>query len=233
MDISFLFPGVQVLRQTQYPQQLTLYLGSTITAASCPTCQTSSTRVHGNFWRYPRDLSWAGQSLRVWLRVRRFDCLHPTCSRATFCESFAQWLLPYAHRTQRLKGVQAQIGVQIGGEVGALILGIQGNPGSATTILRAVKALELPEQYSPRVLGVDDWAFKKGRVYGTLLVDLERHQVIDLLQTAVPRLCRLGSRNTLVSRSSRETAIVTTAEPSARPLPKPCRSRIVFTCSRI
>jgi len=57
----------------------------------------------------------------------------------------------------------------------------QGHPISADTVLRAIKALKLPEYSTPRVLGVDDWAFKKGRVYGTILVDLERHQVIDLL----------------------------------------------------
>ena len=33
---------------------------------------------------------------------------------------------------------------------------------------------------TPRCLGVDDWALKKGHTYGTLLCDLERQQVIEL-----------------------------------------------------
>jgi len=52
---------------------------------------------------------------------------------------------------------------------------------SGDTILRLVRRLPLPRRPTPRVLGVDDWAIRKGRIYGTVLVDLERRRVVDLL----------------------------------------------------
>jgi hypothetical protein len=54
-------------------------------------------------------------------------------------------------------------------------------PASADTVLRLIKATPLPDQPVPRVVGVDDWAKRKGSNYGTIIVDLERHRVVDLL----------------------------------------------------
>jgi len=181
MDVSRFFPGLTLLRQTQHVQGMTLYLASRISSSCCPHCHTPSDRVHGYYWRYPQDLSWVGESVRVWLRVKRFDCCHPACRRATFSENFSTFLGLHAHRTQRLKAQQGQMGIHVGGEMGATLLNGQNTPSSADSILRTVKALELPQHPTPRVLGVDDWAFRKGLHYGTILVDLEKKQVVDLL----------------------------------------------------
>jgi hypothetical protein len=54
-------------------------------------------------------------------------------------------------------------------------------PASADTVLRLVRRMPLPEPEPPRVVAVDDWAKRRGRTYGTIVVDLERRQVIDLL----------------------------------------------------
>jgi len=181
MNISQLFPGLTLLRQTQHAQGMTLYLGSQISTACCPVCHTPSERVHGYYWRYPQDLSWAGESVRVWLRVKRFDCCHPACRKATFSENFSTFLAPYAHRTGRLKTQQGVVGLSVGGEMGTGLLIRQNTPSSADSLLRTIKALELPQHPTPRVLGVDDWAFRKGQHYGTILVNLERKRVVDLL----------------------------------------------------
>ena len=181
MDVSHLFPGLTLLRQTQQAQSMTLYLASQIATACCPVCHTPSDRVHGYYWRYPQDLSWAGEATRVWLRVKRFDCCHPACRKATFSENFSTFLAPHAHRTGRLKTQQGVVGLYVGGEMGCTLLAQQNTPSSADSVLRTVKALELPQHPTPRVLGVDDWAFCKGQHYGTILVDLEKRRVVDLL----------------------------------------------------
>ena len=137
--------------------------------------------MHGYYWHYPRDLSWVGEATRVWVRVKRFDCCHPACRKATISENFSTFLAPHAHRTGRLKTQQGQMGRYVGGGMGATLFNGQNTPSSADSVSRTVKALELPQHPTPRVLGVDDWAFRKGHHYGTVLVYLERKRVVDLL----------------------------------------------------
>lgn len=88
---------------------------------------------------------------------------------------------PRAQRTDRLATAQGRVGVAMGGNAGARMLQQIGMPTSADTVLRLVRRLPLPRRPAPRVLGVDDWARRKGQTYGTILVDLERHRVVDLL----------------------------------------------------
>jgi AcrR family transcriptional regulator len=52
---------------------------------------------------------------------------------------------------------------------------------SPDTLLRRVKRLKDESASPPRVVGIDDWAWRKGQRYGTIVVDLERSDVIDLL----------------------------------------------------
>lgn len=113
--------------------------------------------------------------------MRRFRCVNPLCFRRTFVEDLPGLLPRYARRTVRLQGVQAAVGVALGGEASSRLLPELGMPVSADTVLRDVRRVPLVGGPTSRVLGVDDWALRKGRTYGTILVDLERHAVVDLL----------------------------------------------------
>jgi transposase len=115
------------------------------------------------------------------LRVRRFLCPNVACKRRTFSEPLRGLVAPHARRTRRLAAAQGRVAVATGGEAGARLLGHLGMPASPSTLLRLVRRLPLPARSRPRALGVDDWAIRKGRTYGTILVDLERHRVVDLL----------------------------------------------------
>lgn len=114
------------------------------------------------------------------LRVRRFRCNNATCCRVTFVESLADWLPTYARCTARVRQLVTEVGLELGGEAGRRILRYFRVSVSGDTILRRVRQAVPPTFPSPRVIGVDDWALKKGRSYGTMVVDLETHRVIDL-----------------------------------------------------
>jgi transposase len=119
--------------------------------------------------------------VRLQLNVRRFFCDNPACQQRTFVERLPGVVRSCARRTTRLADIQRQIGLALGGEAGARSALRQAMPVSADTLLRLASHTELAPAAIPKVLGVDDWAWKKGQTYGTILVDLEQHCVVDLL----------------------------------------------------
>jgi hypothetical protein len=122
-----------------------------------------------------------GREVRLEVRVRRFVCRNAVCPRRTFAERLSVLLPPRARRTRRLADAQCKVGIALGGEAGARLLSVLGMPTSPDTLLRLVRRTPLPARPAPPVLGVDDWALKKGRKYGTILVDLGNRRVVDLL----------------------------------------------------
>lgn len=147
----------------------------------CPDCGKISRAVHSRYHRCPADLPSLGRAVRVSLCVRRFYCRNVACPRQTFAERVSQLVAPFARRTCRLAEAQGRTGAALGGEAGARLLSRLSMPASADTVLRLLNQLPLPLQTELRVLGVDDWAMRKGRSYGTILVDLEQRRVVDLL----------------------------------------------------
>src|SRR5215210_1815366 len=146
----------------------------------CPLCGRGSSRVHSRYARTVSDLPWHGISVELEVRARRFFCDEPSCERKIFCER-----LPYvaarARKTDRLEEALLAIALELGGRAGARLALELGIIAARDTLLRRIKAAPLPEVGKVRVLGVDDFAFKKGSTYGTILVNLEDHKVVDLL----------------------------------------------------
>jgi len=154
--------------------------GSGARRCICPLCGHGSSRVHSRYVRTVSDLPWHGICVTFKVRARRFFCEESSCERKIFCERLEE-VAARARKTSRLEEALLAIALELGGRAGARLALDLGIVAARDTLLRRIKGAPLPEVGKVRVLGVDDFAFKKGSTYGTILVNLEDRKVVDLL----------------------------------------------------
>src|SRR6266496_6395490 len=169
------------ISQVTVVNEITITLRTILPTATCPCCGTISKRVQSRYSRTLHDLPMSGRLVRLIVEVRRFFCKKSTCARKIFAEQLPALCHPHAQRTKRLQEALCRLGLAVGGQAGEDIGSEQGLSGSRDTILRLVRKFELPAAQEPRVIGLDDWAWKRRHRYGTLICDLEQNRPIDLL----------------------------------------------------
>jgi transposase len=174
-------PGLEILTTTTVDNLLRVEVASTRSHSRCPLCFHSATRIHSRYTRVVADVPCAGFQVQLVLQVRKFFCDTPECPRKIFTERLSVFVQPWARMTTRLSQMLQALGLATCGELGTRLAGRLGIHTSPTTLLRRVMALPTAPPGPVSILGIDDWSFRRGRKFGTILVDLEAHQVIDLL----------------------------------------------------
>ena len=149
--------------------------------APCPDCRRRTRRVHSRYRRTVRDLPCGGVAVVLHLHVRRFICRNRRCPRRIFCERLPNLVKRHGRLTSRLEGALQHLGMALGGEAGARLAARLAMPVSPAGLRQLVRRNPTPDVPAGPILGIDDWARRKGRTYGTIVVDLEARRPVDLL----------------------------------------------------
>ncbi len=173
--------GLRLEHTTIREHTVMLTLRTTIPAAACPVCTIQSFAVHSRYTRTVMDLPWGGYRVRLLLHVRKFFCRQRACARRIFTERLPTVVAPHARTTVRLQELLRLLAFALGGEAGARLSARLGMGTSPANLIALIRNTPVPSRPTPAVLGVDDWAKRKGVSYGTILVDLEARRVVDVL----------------------------------------------------
>jgi len=173
--------GLAIQSVTTTSGQIRVVVASTAEQAPCPLCYTPSSQLHSHYWRQLADVPCGGRRVVLRVRSHKWRCVHLACPRRVFAERLTPLARAWAHMTNRLATSLQAIGLAANGQEGARLAHQVGMHTSPTTVLNRIKTLPDPFMPPPEEIGLDEWSYRRGKRFGTIIVDLQRHRVLDLL----------------------------------------------------
>lgn len=184
MHANMIFPQpdvFNVISVNHESDEVHIYVSSKQTNCLCPGCRLASLKVYSYYSRVFKDLPVLGNKVRLFLKARKFYCQEQQCPVKVFTERFVDHFSPYKRRTVRFNKACLKLILETSGKAAERIALDWGMDISDTSLLRLISEIPVPKISTPYALGVDDWAYKKGHRYGTVLVNLESRKIIDIL----------------------------------------------------
>lgn len=175
--------SLQLIKVNEDEHTIVIHLKSITFACGCPQCQVTSTHYHGTHRRTVQDLPILGKNVQLKITTHEYECLNSACSVSTFSETFVHFLDAHSRMTERCQSFICALALETSAEGCAKICHQMGLSISGDTVIRLLlsKFNEQDKVIFGDTIGIDDFAFKKGRTYGTILVDGATHLPIDLL----------------------------------------------------
>src|SRR6266849_4893576 len=173
--------GMQIDQIQITEEGLIITVVATSPASGCPLCSELSLSIHSHYRRVLRDVPCAGRRVQLVLTMRKFYCRNPLCERKVFTERLPAFVEPWARMTIRYCEQITSIGLATCGKGGTRLAARLGIQTTRQTILRRIMALPDSSAGVILFLGIDDFSFRRGCRFGTILVNLESRRVVDLL----------------------------------------------------
>ena len=151
----------------------------------CTCCGKSSKSVHSSYTRKLTDLSVTGRAVKIILKVRKFRCRNSRCSQTVFSEQHLPLTQKYSRLTDRTSHYLQRLLIEVSSRKGEYISDLFSIKQSSSTCLRIVKSIEMPDYQELTTIGIDDWAYRKGKSYGTIIVNALNHRPVELLKSGV------------------------------------------------